>query len=796
MKDHTFFSLFSFFYRVISHRRIFLYLFTAAIIIVSALILKNIKMNEDIAPLLPDGQNEAARDFALLRKAPFSGKILVNLQGGADTDKNDLVNAADMLVQAMTGSYFTEAIAGPVLPAHERTLEWLTGSIPGTFTENDMITIKKKLTLESVRATLQKSRIELASPEGWFLKPLLQSDPLEMRTLTMEKFQHLNIMPSMKLFENHFISADGKNTLVIIDTPVEITDSKGSKELMAHLQGLIEKIVPSGIDASVISAHAYTTANAEVIKSDLITILSCSSVAIFLLILAFLRSWKGILVFLVPSSVLCLATAGTLLIYDSVSAVTLAFGSVLLGISDDYPILVYFALSRKERNPEQVVGTVARPVLFGGITTILTFGVMLLSNLPGQRQLAVFSIIGVTVALVFSLIILPHLLQSLPGEKHYISSRAAGFPRMPRRLFLVLWLVVVGLSLWQAGKLHFNGDLQVLNMVPAELHKAEQHISDAWGDFRENAILFSEGKDLQSALEINDNLFSFLKEKIPEKQIISLAPVLPSEKTQRENRLRWSIFWSGENKEYVKKLLIDEGDKAGFSSAAFTPFFETLDAVPPPITLEGFKAAGLGEITNSLITKEEEKTQILTLVPDTLSTVSLFDTNRRSTGVRLVSQNRFRGLISKALVGNFINYIFLALLVIIISVSILFRNIKKIILALIPVATGLIFMVGTMGFTGIEFNLFNIVATILVIGIGIDLGIFMVCNVSDGYDHTASLGILLGGLTSFVGLGTLTLARHPALNSIGITVLLGLCGVIPSALFIIPALHGLTNVKR
>jgi predicted RND superfamily exporter protein len=171
--------------------------------------------------------------------------------------------------------------------------------------------------------------------------------------------------------------------------------------------------------------------------------------------------------------------------------------------------------------------------------------------------------------------------------------------------------------------------------------------------------------------------------------------------------------------------------------------------------------------------------------------VGLFDKDKeRPEGVHLVSQGRFRSIISKALVNNFTRYIVLALVIIIVSVSIFFRNFKKIILTLIPVATGLIFMFGAMGLMGIEFNLFNIVATILVIGLGVDLGIFMVCNLSEGYEHTANLGILLGGLTSFVGLGALTLARHPAMSSIGITVLLGLCGVIPSTLFVIPALYG------
>ena len=198
----------------------------------------------------------------------------------------------------------------------------------------------------------------------------------------------------------------------------------------------------------------------------------------------FLRSWKGILVFLVPSSVLCLATAGTLLIYDSVSAVTIAFGSVLLGISDDYPILVYFALSRKEREPGNVVSEVARPVLFGGLTTIITFSVMLLSNLPGQRQLAVFCMIGVAVSLIFSLIVLPQLLQGLPGEKRYFGSKPRGIFMLPRKWVVFCWIGISVLCLWQAGRLHFNGDLRLLNAVPKEMKEIEQYFEKTWGNFQ------------------------------------------------------------------------------------------------------------------------------------------------------------------------------------------------------------------------------------------------------------------------------------------------------------------------
>lgn len=787
-------SVFSFFqvlYDFFARRRILLYVLTFAVIVIAALILRNITMNEDIAPLLPDGENEAARDFTLLQKAPFSDKILISLKAGQSTSKQSLVDTADRLTQAMTQPYFTGAVSGPAVSSLEAIPQWLMNALPNTFTAKDQLAMENILTPEAVRTRLKKAHEQLTSQEGMMLKPFLQIDPLDLKSVVLGKLTHANMIPSMQLYNNHFISDDGKNTLVIARTPVKITDSQGSREMLEQLRALIKKFVPADVEAFTMSAYAYTRANADAIKGDLVLILGSSSVAIFLLIMYFLRSWKGILVFLVPSSVLCLATAGTLLIYDSVSAVTIAFGSVLLGISDDYPILVYFALSNKERSAGNIVTTVARPVLFGGLTTIITFSVMLLSNLPGQRQLAIFCMIGVAVSLIFSLIVLPQLLQGLPGEKRYFGNKPRGMFILPRKWVVFCWIGISVLCLWQAGRLHFNGDLRVLNMVPKEMKQTEQYFAKTWGSFQDNAILFAEGKDLQSSLQTNDRVFAYLSEKMPADKIISLAPILPSEKTEASNRQRWKEFWAQGNSGLANKLLTDEGGKIGFSSTAFTPFFDTLKKEPVPLTMNDLNVIGLEELFNSLVIREKDRVLTLTLTPDTEEIVGLFDKDKsRPEGVRLVSQGRFRSIISKALIDNFARYIIFALVVIIVSVSILFRNLKKIILALMPVATGLIFMLGAMGLLGIEFNLFNIVATILVIGLGVDLGIFMVCNLSEGYEHTANLGILLGGLTSFVGLGALTLARHPALSSIGTTVLLGLCGVIPSALFVIPALYG------
>jgi predicted RND superfamily exporter protein len=50
--------------------------------------------------------------------------------------------------------------------------------------------------------------------------------------------------------------------------------------------------------------------------------------------------------------------------------------------------------------------------------------------------------------------------------------------------------------------------------------------------------------------------------------------------------------------------------------------------------------------------------------------------------------------------------------------------------------------------------------------------------------------VLVSGLTTLAGFGALALALHPALHTIGVTVLLGIGAAFPSALLVIPAFQG------
>jgi len=353
-----------------------------------------------------------------------------------------------------------------------------------------------------------------------------------------------------------------------------------------------------------------------------------------------------------------------------------------------------------------------------------------------------------------------------------------------------VWLALLALCAWQATKVRFNGDLRSVSMVTPELRQAEEELTRTWGDLRGKALLFSEGKNLEEALALNDRLFTRLSGRIAPGDLVSLAPLLPSAAQQRINRERWTAFWSGGRAARLGDDLAQSGAAFGFSREAFTPFLATLSNHPPAATMEGLRAAGMGELIDSLIIRTPGSVRVLTLVPDTPKLLAALSGDLKALpGVRLVSQSRFGDSVGRAIIHDFTRYLALTSALVLILVIAVFRRPYRIMLVLIPVVTGLVCMFGIMGMLGLEFNIFNIAATILIIGLCVDYGIFMVCKLTEGSNHTVTRAVLVSGLTTLAGLGALALARHPSMHSIGITVLLGIGAGIPAALLVIPALY-------
>jgi predicted exporter len=511
-------------YLFFSHRKPMLFVATLAIIAISAIAFVNLNLNENIEAMLPDRKTDTALNFRLLQQAPFSRKVIVNLNKQADIHGNELVEITDRLAAAMTPPFFTRVVTGPGESLSLDFFAWFANVYPSLITGEDIKNIEQKLTADQIRKALDDLYVKLLSPEGSAMKNLFQIDPLGFRLKVLEKMRFLNIIPKMRLENGHFISPDGKNALIIAETPFEITDAKRGREMLISFQNLLASVVPDTISVSMISGHRYTLENINAIQKDIVIILACSALGVFTLFLLFFRSLGGIFVFLTPICVLCIAAAGISVLYRNVSAITIGFGAVLLGISVDFAIHVYFALRAATGNPSGALAQVSRPIVFCALTTLGAFGVLFFSSLPVQRELAVFSIIGICTALILSLVPLPQVVrhtQMAPyNEKTYIKTKF----RLAKGWVICLWLLLLVICAWQGTKLHFDGDLRSLNLVPDEIRDLENMLQRTWGNFRGTAVVFAEGPDLQTALETNDRVFQHLTRNPNSSRIVSLAP--------------------------------------------------------------------------------------------------------------------------------------------------------------------------------------------------------------------------------------------------------------------------------
>lgn len=782
-------------YRFFGGRRPLLYGLSLLAILLGVAASTGIRTEENIEAMLPDRRGGVAEDFRLLQRAPFARKVLITLKAEGETGVSELTAAADRLSALLDPSLFGEVMTGPDARLQGRLVNWLEDALPGILDDRDLEALAADLDGDGVRRRLRENYEHLLAPEGWALKGIIRRDPLSFYKAGLEKLRYANLIPEMRLVDNHFVSADGKSAMLIADTPVPMTDSAGARRLEAGFGDAVRKAVPAGIRAEMISGHRYTLANAEAVQGDVSRILTASILAILALFLFFMRGIRAGFVFLLPVAAVCVAAVAVSWFFPTVSAITIGLGGALLGITVDYGIYVYVALRHGRGEAEAILKRVARPVFFGGITTLAVFAIMLFSAMPGPRQIAVFSIAGIGAAIVMSLVVLPHLIPAGAGEgreeggpeRDTLADRWLSGVRGRRNWILTGWIVVLALCAWQATGLKFNGDLRRMSLVPPELAAAEQELRKTWGDFRGQAMLWARGADLEQALEANGRLFSLLKRELPAEPLVSLAPLLPSDAVQRANHARWQEFWEGDRGRRILAALQREAAALGFSADAFNPFFEALASPPKPVTAKGMREAGLGRLVESLVVEQDGKTAVLTLVPDRPELIGLVE-GRMPGEVRLVSQGRFRQEISAVIGNDFLRFFVLSLAVVGLLLVPMYRRVGRVVAAAVPAITGLAIMLGVMGALGIEFNLFNVIAGILVIGPGIDYGIFMVCVAAEGLDRSTAKAVLISGMTTLAGFGALVLAKHPAMHSIGVTVLLGIGGAIVTALVVVPAL--------
>jgi hypothetical protein len=124
-----------------------------------------------------------------------------------------------------------------------------------------------------------------------------------------------------------------------------------------------------------------------------------------------------------------------------------------------------------------------------------------------------------------------------------------------------------------------------------------------------------------------------------------------------------------------------------------------------------------------------------------------------------------------------------------------FKSVRFAAIGALPLAAGLLIMVGGMRLAGISFNSANVIVLPLILGVGIDSAIYIINRYRQGNEtpaqvatRSAGIGVFLNALTILFSFGALMVAHHQGVFSIGAVMSLGMVASVAVFLAFLPAL--------
>lgn len=749
-----------------------------------------VPLGNSLEVMLPAG-SKTQESVRFLREIDFSAKVVLSFSQTDDTlDRPTFFAEIDAFSRSLDSPQISKVVNIFDEQQMMNDLGFFLQRAPELFGEKERLELENQLTPTGVKKSLRKKYIQLLKPEGSFMGALIRRDPLDIQMAMVEKIRSLSSSfgYAMRIENNHIVSTDGTHVLLIIETSVPFTDSEGSRELIGFLDRRIATLPPS-ISADVICGHLHTLSNEKMIKRDIALTVSLAGVAFILLFLFFFKDVRANLIFLLPFAALLVAVNLSALIFGSLSPMMLGLGSVIAGITVDYAIHVYVAVRRGASTPA-AVRAVARPVLLGAITTAAVFSAFFASSIPGYHQLACFAMLSVVISVVAALFILPLFL--VPDSLHSSFPPLGKWKKKKALGTMVCFALLIIATIPAIKNIRFDGDIARLDGSNKSVVDAEARFQKTWGDGESGqAIAAVSHSDYEQALMLNDQLFKVAIEKMDEAQVASLSRIWKSRYHRKENAARWESFWDEERVGDLKALIHEQGAPFGFATDAFDPFFQSLEH---PEALESDPAGNIvfSHLKNRFVQQRNGRTQVLTFFPDRPDYIEAMETVLETIPESaLVSRNALSRSLSRDYTHEFVRIGAVALGLVLLASVVLLKDLRLTLIVLLPALAGALGVVVLSYCMGVALNVMNLVSGIIVIGLCIDYGIFYLHS----YTHSLNLGtrsaITLSAGTTLIGSAALLFAHHPALYSVGLTLVGGIAAGYATSMLVVPALCSL-----
>ena len=294
---------------------------------------------------------------------------------------------------------------------------------------------------------------------------------------------------------------------------------------------------------------------------------------------------------------------------------------------------------------------------------------------------------------------------------------------------------------------------------------------------------------LQGAESIYEALIGMPELRNAGAEVSSIAQIVPSKRSQQERLEAWGRLME-RYRQTLAERLPKAAESAGFAGNAFSNFFSVIEKEYEIIEPTSFAQLLAGR--GASMFKEGERCVTTVTLPqeagDSLQSLisskvaGLFEGSDQR--VSLFNVKELSSAISESLSADF-NYIGLSCsLIVFIFLWLSLRRLSYAIIAFMPMVVSWIWILGIMNLFGIEFNLVNIILATFIFGQGDDYSIF----ITEGLIYEDKYGkkiigsfresIYISAAIMFIGMGTLIVAKHPALSSLGEITVLGMAAVV------------------
>ncbi len=792
-------------YHYFSARRLWASAVLLTICALATLLSSRVHYEEDIAKFLPhDAQNEKYQDvyeqIALQSRVAvlFSSKdslrpVDTETIGQAMESFGKQIENSPLIEQLQVSADETAAL---------KMIDFVNTNYPYFITNSDARHIDSLLrSPDFVARQMEENKKILMLPTGGIAMTTLRHDPLHLFMPVLQRMQCFRMDRQFQLIDGYVFTHDGRTGMVTFNSRFGASETQRNGEIAALLDSAahtIETRYPQ-LKVSAIGAPLIAVTNATTIKSDAIVAVAIASVFILLLLWWHYRRLSDML-WIGVSIVFgwLFAIGGMALFHDSVSMIVLGIGSVIIGIAVNYP-LHFLDHIREVGNRRQALKEMVPPLLIGNVTTVAAFLCLVWLDAQAMRDLGLFGALMLIGTILFVLVFLPlyarrpaaapqHragiLLPLMERAENWLNRKAVKRVVLPTVMMLTM---VFG---YFSTKTSFDSDLTHINYMTPDQRADMQRLAGTQHEAALYAV--AEGKTMKQAFQANDRLLSQLQAH--GYQPHGIGDFSPTAERQRASLTAWRQLWTIHDARQLIDRVKAEARRQGLKPDAFQPFYELLMTDHNSVRPLSYFNPILQPFVGTYILQSPDQTRIVNYLPSAgADSILKRDINQQAAAPYFVFSSKDIGNQLVRVLNDSFNYIGLVCgCVVFFFLWLSFGKLELSLLSFLPLAVSWLWILGMMQIGGIQFNIVNIILATFIFGQGDDYTIFITEGLM--YEHTTGRkrlssykhSVAISALLMFIGIGSLILARHPAMRSLAVVTIIGMFTVVIMAYYLPP----------